>query len=211
VKPPKALESAWTAVGGLSAPGKMPCASWSVPAAECDTGSKLRKVAGSVCSVCYAQKGRYGFPNVQDALYRRLGAWKADRSAWRRGMTELIHHHARNGYWRWFDSGDLQGLPMLRDIAAVARATPQVRHWLPTKEIALVGRWLVSGATAPANLVIRASATMLDQDPAPFAELTGYASGSVASGATCPAPDQGGKCLDCRRCWHDKLVTYRKH
>ena len=32
------------------------------------------------------------------------------------------------------DSGDLQSLEMLEAIAEVARQTPEVKHWLPTKE-----------------------------------------------------------------------------
>ena len=35
----------------------------------------------------------------------------------------------------------------------------------------------------------------------------------LETGASCPAPSQGGKCLDCRQCWDPniKTVSYGKH
>ena len=54
--------------GGLSAPSKMPCHSFSISAKRCKVGSKLRKVVGSTCNKCYALKGRYVFPNVERAM-----------------------------------------------------------------------------------------------------------------------------------------------
>ena len=58
--------------GGLSAPNKMPGPSINLPAVACITGAKLVNVKGSTCSGCYALKGRYRFPNVKDAMQRRL-------------------------------------------------------------------------------------------------------------------------------------------
>ena len=58
--------------GGLSAPGKMPEGSYNLPAVACITGAKLREIPGTPCYGCYAFKGRYNFPNVKDALTRRL-------------------------------------------------------------------------------------------------------------------------------------------
>ena len=58
--------------GGLSAPGKMPEGSYNLPASACQTGAKLREIPDTPCHKCYAFKGRYNFPNVKDALARRL-------------------------------------------------------------------------------------------------------------------------------------------
>ena len=58
--------------GGLSKPSKMPGFSYNFPATRCITGSKLVKIPGSVCSGCYALKGRYRFSNVKNAMQRRL-------------------------------------------------------------------------------------------------------------------------------------------
>ena len=58
--------------GGLSAPSKMPGPAFNLPASQCQTGAKLRKIKNTPCYGCYALKGRYRFKNVQAALNRRL-------------------------------------------------------------------------------------------------------------------------------------------
>ena len=75
-------------VGGLSATGKMPCPSINLPAVACVTGSKLAKVPGTTCHGCYALKGRYRFPNVKEAMDRRLKALSDSR--WVRAMVVLM-------------------------------------------------------------------------------------------------------------------------
>ena len=68
------LKEAKEITGGLSSPSKMPGYAYNLPAWECVTGVKLQAVEGSVCSGCYAMKGRYRFSNVKDALNRRLNS-----------------------------------------------------------------------------------------------------------------------------------------
>ena len=74
--------------GGLSAPGKMPEGSYNLPARACITGAKLREIPGTPCRGCYAFKGRYNFPNVKDALSRRLESLQDPQ--WIEAMTVLI-------------------------------------------------------------------------------------------------------------------------
>ena len=63
----------------LTRTSKMPGLSYSLPAWECKTGSKLRKVKNSVCSACYALKGNYTrYKNIKIAQYRRLAAIKLE-------------------------------------------------------------------------------------------------------------------------------------
>ena len=62
------VKQAWSEVGGLSKPSKMPSHGYSLPAIRCGVGSKLREVEDSTCYDCYAMKGRYIFPNVQVLL-----------------------------------------------------------------------------------------------------------------------------------------------
>ena len=81
-------KEAWALVGGLSKPSKMPGWSIGIPAKECKTGSKLRKIKGSVCELCYALKGMYRFSTVQKAQYKRLDAIK--NPYWVEAMTTLI-------------------------------------------------------------------------------------------------------------------------
>lgn len=198
--------------GGLSRTSKMPCHSWSISAWECKTGGKLRDVPNSVFSSCYARKGFYAFKNVRPALDRRLDLYHRNLN-WIEDMVELIGQKETSGYFRWFDSGDLQSAGMLIDIMDVCRRLRHIKFWLPTREVAFVREGL-ERMDKPKNLTIRLSATMID-GPAPtdLAKRLGVrTSGVVTNGATCPAPRQGGVCGDCRACWDSKLhVTYTLH
>ena len=191
-------------VGGLSKPSKMPGWSYGLPAKECKTGGKLQKVKGSTCYGCYALKGCYVFKVVQAAQYKRLKAIR--HPLWVRAMTMQINSK-KTKFFRWHDSGDIQDLKHLAKIFEVARRSPDVQHWLPTREA-----WIKDHlASKPDNLVIRFSPPMVNQR-AP--ESWPHSSMVVDKGFhTCPAPAQGGKCLDCRQCWDPniKTVSYGKH
>ena len=196
-------KKAWQIVGGLSKPGKMPGWSIGIPAKECNTGGKLQDKEGSVCNDCYALKGCYVFKVVQDAQYRRLKAIKDPR--WVDAMTMLINSK-KPDIFRWHDSGDVQDLEHLQKIYAVCRLTPTRMHWMPTKE-AWVKKYL---KYKPDNLTIRLSSPMVNQEPIKSWPNT---STVVTTKATCPAPEQGGQCLDCRKCWNPKIknISYGKH
>ena len=61
--------------GSMTRTKKMPGLSYSLPAWECRTGAKLRKVPGSVCAGCYALKGNYTrYPAIKAAQYYRLAS-----------------------------------------------------------------------------------------------------------------------------------------
>jgi len=190
-------------VGGLSKPSKMPGWAYGIPAKECKTGSKLQKVEGSTCYNCYALKGCYVFKVVQEAQYRRLRSIK--HPGWVRAMTQLLQSK-KSKFFRWHDSGDVQDLKHLAKIFEVARRTPDVQHWMPTRE-AWVKPYL---KYAPSNLVIRFSMPMVDQ---PAAESWPHTSTVVTTGRTCPAPDQDNACGDCRACWDPNVrnVAYGQH
>ena len=70
------LKATWEKVGGLSKPSKMPGYGYSISAKKCHVGSRLRKIENSVCSTCYALKGRYVFDNVKKAHANRFRAMK---------------------------------------------------------------------------------------------------------------------------------------
>ena len=190
-------------VGGLSAPGKMPCYSINLPATECNVGSILAKQPGTTCHGCYALKGRYRFPNVKEAMARRMKALHDRR--WVQAMTALITGHK---YFRWHDSGDLQGADHLKKIFEVCNRTPETSHWLPTREHQLLS--LMDPDIIPKNLMIRVSATKVN-GPAP--KWWPWTSTVSTEDKTCPAPDQGGKCKSCRACWSRSVpnVVYAKH
>ena len=199
-------------VGSLSVPSKMPGHGYSTPADDCITGSKLANVKGSICSICYARKGRYVFPNVQNAMKKRLKS--LERLDWIDTMVQLISRKEKSGFFRWHDSGDLQGVWHLEKIAEVARRLPSIKFWLPTREYKIVSDWM-KFCTKPDNLEIRLSAFMID-GPAPVtvAKRLGLTtSGAKKDGFSCPSSQQGNQCGDCRACW-DKNVTnvdYKPH
>ena len=144
--------------GGLSKPSKMPGPCFNLPASRCITGAKLVKIPGSVCHGCYALKGRYRFPNVQNALERRRQALSSPQ--WVEAMVVLV---SGNEFFRWHDSGDLQSLEHLKNIFEVCKRTPKTRHWLPTREAQILKQ--VQPEDVPKNLIIRFSSHMIDQGP----------------------------------------------
>jgi len=95
-------------------------------------------------------KGRYRFSNVKDALNRRLNS--LTHPDWVKAMTLLVTHYSRNvPFFRWHDSGDLQGAWHLKNIFEVCKATPAVSHWLPTREAKLLS--LMDPDVTPQNLI----------------------------------------------------------
>lgn len=198
------------AVGGLSRTSKMPAKSYGLPAAECATGSKLHKVAGSVCADCYALKGNYRrYPAIVAAQYRRLATISG--SNW---VADMVTAIGSDAYFRWHDSGDIQSREHLAKICAVAEATPDCQHWLPTREKRIVRDYARAGGSIPANLVIRISAAMVDgEPPRDFPHTSTVHKHAEPLGHRCPAPDQDGKCGDCRACWNSsvKNVSYCWH
>jgi hypothetical protein len=194
--------------GGLSRPGKMPGPAWGLPASRCKTGAKLAGEPGTTCSSCYAMKGHYLFPAVQDRLERRYEG--LFHPLWVPAMVFLIRWHA-GGYFRFFDSGDLQDENHLRNICTIARHTPDIRHWLPTREYAIVQ---ACRGEIPENLLVRVSATKVDGDPPGWWATTSTVVSSREPGpGICGAPEQGARCGECRACWDSAVVNvaYRRH
>jgi len=191
--------------GGLSAPNKMPGPSINLPAWNCVTGVKLQAVKGSVCAGCYAMKGRYRFPNVREAMDRRLQALTDPR--WVDAMVTLIKDQP---WFRWHDSGDIQSPEHLKNIFEVCKRTPGTRHWMPTREAKFLT--LIDPDVVPENLIIRMSSHMINQGPVNSWPWTSTVS-TKPEDRTCAAPDQGNKCRDCRACWdrNIKNICYGKH
>ena len=208
------IKTAVEYVGGLSAPSKMPCYSYSIPATECHIGKRLRHVEGSVCSKCYARKGRYRFSNVKDSLQRRFET--LNKPYWVDAFVFLIEKRKMD-FFRWHDSGDLQGMGHLEKIVEIAKRSPACKFWLPTKEIALIRDYTASGKTFPPNLTVRISGYTIDGvAPVGFAKNRGLCVASVSpsmSKVNCTAYRTNGVCGDCRACWDKNVfeIVYKKH
>jgi hypothetical protein len=207
----EAKQIAWT----LSRPSKMPGHGYSIPAETCKTGAKLRKVEGSTCSHCYACKGRYCFPNVQNAMHKRHASLRDFR--WVDAMVTQIAA-SKDECFRWHDSGDLQGVWHLANIVRVCEGTPHVRHWLPTREYGTVQAYVDNGGQIPGNLNIRLSAHFVGKLPPKAVAGCTFSTVSTdnefgTAAHYCPAPKQGNVCGTCRACWDSSVghVSYLLH
>ena len=216
------VDKALKIVGGLSKPGKMPGFGWSIPAAECKRGSKLREIVGSACHGCYACKGRYSFSNVKKALYRRLEF--ISNPLWIIAMSFLLKSQQ---YFRWFDSGDLQDVDMLNKIHAVCKQSSSCKHWLPTREFSIVKKYLKEGNKIPKNLTIRLSSDMVNEYPKHFIEGVPFSTISTDENVfadyknpkpyNCPVSfvKELKSCeqAKCNKCWDKKVmhINYKKH
>ena len=170
----------------LTGTSKMPGKSYSLPAWECQTGSKLWNNPKSPCFFCYAKKNNYvRYPAIKAAQYRRLDAIK--HPLWVEAMATKIK---RQKWFRWHDAGDVQSHEHMAKILEVCKLTPDTQHWMPTQE----RQYLPKPEDVPANLIIRLSAAKVDGTAG---NAWTHSSTVVTDGApSCRAPDQGGKCLD---------------
>lgn len=205
----RSIKEAEAIHGGLSKPSKMPGFAYGLPAKNCKTGGKLRAVKGSVCSKCYAMKGRYVFGNVAAAQERRLAS--LTHPDWVAAMVWTIRAKGCE-YFRWHDSGDLQGMKHFANIIEVARQCPDTKFWLPTKEVGFVSQMKILQKDWPKNLIVRVSAAMIGETaPKKFAHTSMVV--EDAAQATCRSFENGGVCGECRKCWDKrvKVVAYLAH
>lgn len=149
--------------------------------------------------------GRYRFGKVQDKLEERYQ--ELFNTLWTPSMVFLVRWYA-DEYFRFFDSGGLQGENHLRNILTIAENVPDVKMWLPTREADLfqkVGRF-------PENLTVRLSGNMID------GKLPAWPTMSVVSrnggeGHFCSSRQQNNSCGSCRACWDESIsnVVYSLH
>ena len=198
--------------GGLMDASKMPGLGYGTPAENCNVGSKLRNVPNSVCSKCYALKGFFVYQNAKNALKRRFN--KIDNAQWVEAMVFLINYYEKSGFFRWNVSGDIWS-EYFDKIIEVCNLTPNIHHYLPTREYSVISDFIHKGGRIPKNLVIRLSAYMINgKAPTKLAKSLGVLTSRVSTKRyTCPAPDQDNKCGDCRECWYKNKtnITYKLH
>jgi hypothetical protein len=192
--------------GKLSNTSKMPGRSTGLDPRGCGVGSKLRAVKGSTCEKCYAFSGMYSLfyrKTLRDSWAKRAEGLKQPQ--WVEAMAKLIKPEPE---FRWHDAGDVQGWQHLVRIMAVAALTPDTKHWLPTREYALIATYRKLGGFIPDNVVIRLSAPMVGA-----VMTTAHQSSMVLTKGQqtpdgvhkCPASSQQNQCNTCRACW-DKTV-----
>jgi hypothetical protein len=197
----------------LSKAGKMPCRSWSLQA--------LTTCAGSIgdngklvpaCEGCYATTGNYRFPNVKAPREHNQQDWKRD--AW---VADMVTELDNDRYFRWFDSGDVYSVKLARKILEVMKATPWVKHWLPTRMHKFSKFHNVfSEMEALPNVVVRYSSDSVTGET-----VAGRNSSTIVPSIdwkqqglqVCESSTRAGKCGPCRACWNREIavVAYPAH
>lgn len=217
------LKAAQSDAGKISlGNGKMPGSTFAISATTCKVGSKLAQVKDSTCSRCYALKLEKLRPSVHKGWLsnyeKAVSLIQSNPDKWVAACVyqiERAYQKSNQPYHRWFDSGDLQSVAMLDAICKVASATPHIKHWLPTRESAIVKAYKAQGGILPDNLVVRVSSTMIGDNP-----IAGHANtstvhrkGTPHTGHACPASTQGNQCGDCRACWSHSVqnISYPLH
>ena len=233
--PIKTLKQAKEIIGGYTVTSKMPTISYSISAKECNTGSKLRLIKNTVCSTCYALKGNYirFSKNIEPNMKKRLNS--IDNINWVNAMVYIMKHQkavVNSGLFRWHDSGDIQNQAHLDKIVQIAKATPNIKYWLPTKESNIIQNYK---GVIPKNLIIRLSGSFIDAKPPKYKNTSTVV--TKENNATCKAylTDKNyrvhsqqqynsytkkqkksfdfGHCGNCLNCWDDSIknVSYLNH
>lgn len=228
------LAEARDIAGVLGEPSKLPGFAYGISAKLCHRGAELRKIPGSVCSGCYAMNDFYAtWKPVQIGHAKRFTGLQHPR--WADALVRMIDHYCvpPDAQWfRWHDSGDLQGVWHLKRIVEVVARTPTVRHWMPTREYGYVDSFLAAGGVVPPNLVIRLSAEMIDSEPTfyeAYPRLAQFPSSTVQSAPAsslgmvigerkgwieCRAVEtRDNTCGNCRACWDPRVpnISYPQH
>lgn len=205
--------------GGLSNPSKMPGKTYNLPAIKaCPNGCKLSEKNGTVCNKCYATKGRYVFPNVQNALDRRWNSITALK--WSEAMIKLISG-TKSKWFRWHDSGDIVSMEYLYKIMYIVENLPEKKFWIPTLETEKVEEY-VKNYDIPNNIIIRISSKYIgkiDKLPTSLQNYTNIKRSVTGSNSKsknvyhCPALEQGNECGNCRACWNtnNEIINYHYH
>jgi len=189
----------------VSKTSKLGTLSWSLQAVtDCpgSVGADGQLVAA--CSGCYATAGCYNFPDTKKVRADNKLAWQ--ESDWEAVMVAKLK---KQTHFRWFDSGDVYALKLAEKMLAVMEATPNTKHWLPTR-MAKFEKFkpVLAKMQSLPNVMVRFSSDSVDGTFTPTVHgstIVPEATSAPDGVTVCMAPEQGGKCLDCRACY-DKAV-----
>lgn len=187
--------------------------SWSLQARETCPGSfgSDGKLVPA-CVGCYAVGGNYRYPNVKEPRIENREDWK--RPEW---VADMVAALRNDRFFRWFDSGDMYALALAEKIYQVMKATPDVRHWLPTRmhKFPKFADVLARMQALP-NVMVRPSSDSVTGEfvPGIHGSTIVPAIDQVPTGATlCHAANNAGKCGPCRACYSKDIavVAYVAH
>ena len=197
---------------------KSSCPSLSLPAvidcAACELSTQLARAAGkaAICERCYAQRGRYVFPQVRNNQLARSAWWHGTDPVERAiTLADAVTREGTPRYFRCYDSGDLD-LSAIETWLTFAELLPDTKVWIPTRT------WLLPeflpgllALNAHPRIVVRPSTVAFDDAPV---TIHGLAAGHAAhwheppkASYRCP-----GSCAKCRICWDrpDLSISFKR-
>ena len=197
----------------ISRTAKLGVKSWSLQSLETCPGS-LNEEGNLVdaCSGCYATDGYYVMGHVKEPRAENKEDW--EREEWVSDMTKEL---ARAKYFRWFDSGDMYSLKLAKKMLQLMKATPNTKHWLPTR----MGKFIkfqsiLAEMQSLPNVMVRFSSDSIVGEFTPGLHGSVIIPSSEAAPAgvfVCEAYDHEGKCFSCRACYSKDIavIAYPQH
>jgi hypothetical protein len=185
--------------------------SWSLQALDTCPGSKdsLGELVPA-CQGCYATTGNYRFANVKKPREFNREDWKRDD--W---IDDMVKALDSSRYFRWFDSGDMYDLRLANKILSVMKATPWVKHWLPTRMHKFIKfKGVIDHMESLDNVVVRFSSDSVTGGFVGGLNSSTIFSDNLPVGATeCQAYQHEGKCNGCRACYDKSVsvIAYKAH
>lgn len=185
--------------------------SWSLQALDTCPGSKdAQGELVPACQGCYATTGNYRFANVKKPREFNREDWKRDE--W---VSDMVLALDSSRYFRWFDSGDMYDLRLANKILSVMKATPWVKHWLPTRMHKFIKfKGVLDHMESLDNVVVRFSSDSVTGGFVGGLNSSTIFSDTVPVGATeCKAYQHEGKCNGCRACYDKSVsvIAYKAH
>lgn len=194
----------------LSDTAKLGVKSWSLQAYNtCPASMDGNGELVDACRGCYAVSGNYRFSNVKATREYNRQIWTNENF-----VADFVRVLDTERYFRWFDSGDMYSLGLANKIYEIMKATPHVKHWLPTRMYKLkkFHDVIVRMQSLP-NVVVRLSSDNIDgtlvNSKLVSTNSTILPESLINShdGFICPAYSQEGKCKDCKACYSKDVET----
>lgn len=147
----------------------MPSKSTSLPTQMCATGRHLKNDPDSTCFGCYAEGFTYNADNTARRQIQSYHDMLQDPINYHLQLASQVPNESHEGLpvFRHLDSGDLHSPEHLAMLLDMATLTPDIIHWIPTREFGMVNRLLAARGYAhdalPPNVRLRMSMPFRNQ------------------------------------------------